>query len=975
LARQALLPELRAQGQPPKITLVSPTNSASRSAPAAFVTEAQALSLESALPAIPTQGLAMWLDAGQGVEVADGFVRTWHDRWQSGNDVSQTDAGKQPRWVANALNGQPVVRFNGANSSLSATVHGRQLFGTDAGTIYVVQRQDGEQPLTTTFTWQAPNYANRVNLHLGYDLALMFDFGDCTKGGRVKGPQPAWWTNAYQVVEAYRNQGQGVIWAGGDPLVEGTFTDSLDNAQTGELVVGGLVSAALLGEVAEVLVYNRALSLEERAAVRNYLGNKYALRVKPHAPPTVAISSPAAGAVFRVGMDVRLAAEASDPEGLLVTVRFYAAAGGGGYELVGEVEAAPYEVSWSPAKAGTWTIKAEAVNDHEAKAESGVIAVTILPANQKPLVVLESPMADAIFRAGEAIPLEAQATDPDGQVVKLTFYDGTNVIKEIAQPPFTCAWSWVGAAAGLHQVMARAVDDWGEVSESAVVEVAVYAATEPIPVAGLKLWLDAAAGVETADGNAVQGWGDRRGGGQRVAQSEPARQPVLVTNVINGKPGVRFDGNDDTLVGAADGRRLFSTNAGTIYVVQRQAGVHSANTTLTWRAPSYDNWVNLHLSYKGLLIFDFGDAEPGGGGRLTMSQPRWVPDNFQVFEAYRSGAAGELWVSGELAGAGQFTNPLEIRMVGDLIIGGLAGATLQGDLAELLVYNRALGVEERAAVRDFLGGKYGIRVQPNMPPAATLTAPTPGAVTRVGRDTRLAADAQDPEGQVSSVRFLGALGGAAFSQIAEVFSSPFECIWKPASMGDWSLEAVAVDDRGATGQTAVVAVKVLAPNTPPTVALTSPADGAKYSVGDTIALEAQASDPDPDGQVVKVTFFAGTNLLHTLTAEPYAWIWTDVPVGAHDLSARAYDELGAAAASEVRRVWVVPGIRGLELLAGKGLVFTLYGEPNRGYTVEASEDLATWKLLRTLQSSDGISEFADPEAAGKPRRFYRIKAQ
>jgi len=975
LAGQALLPELQAQGQTPRLTHVSPTDSASPGAPARFVMVAPALKLEGAQPPIPTDGLGLWLDAGQGVEVADGYVQAWHDRWLYGNDVSQGDASKQPQWVTNALNGLPAVRFNGTNSSLSATVDGRSLFGTDAGTIYVVQRQDGEQPLSTTFTWQAPNYANRVNLHLGYDLALMFDFGDCTQGGRVMGPQPAWWTDEYQVVEAYRNQGQGVIWAGGDPLVEGTFTDSLDNAQTGELVVGGFVSAALLGEVAEIIVYNRALSEEERTAVRNYLGNKYALRVEPHKPPTVAISSPASGATFRVGMDVRLAAEARDPEGMSVTVNFYASVGGGAYELVSEVGAAPYAAVWRPAEAGAWTIKAVAVNDHGAKGESGVVSLTILRANQKPRVVLTSPTADQVFYTGEAIALEAQATDLDGQVMKLTFYDGTNVIAEIAQPPSACGWSWDGAGAGLHQLVARAEDDCGDVGESAVVDVAVYAATEPIPVAGLKLWLDAASEVETADGNAVQGWADWRGGGQRLAQSEPALQPVLVMNVINGEPVVRFDGNDDTLVGAAEGQRLFSTNAGTIYVVQRQAGGHRANTTFTWRAPSYDNWVNLHLSYNDSLIFDFGDAQPGGSGRLSVAQPRWVPDNFQVFEAYRSGTVGELWVSGDYAGAGQFTNNLEIRMVGDLIIGGVSGggATLQGDVAELLVYSRALSGEERAVVRGFLGGKYGIRVNPNVPPTATLIAPTPGTVARVGRETRLAAEAQDAEGQVSSVRFLGALGGGAFSQIAEVFSAPFECMWNPASMGDWSLKAVAVDDRGATGQTAVVVVTVLAADKPPVVAWVEPASDTNLFAPADVVLSVSASDPD--GTVTTIEFYAGTNLLQTLTAEPYSWTWTGVPAGVYDLSAKAYDNLGDAIASEVRQVRVAPSICGLELLASKGLVFTLYGEPGRSYTVDASEDLVSWELLRTVQSSNGISEFADPDAASKPRRFYRISAQ
>src|SRR3954468_7142344 len=68
---------------------------------------------------IPSEGLRMWLKADAGVSLTAGRVSAWLD--QSGNGViaSQTNSGNQPALISNAVNGRPVVRFDGVNSSLN----------------------------------------------------------------------------------------------------------------------------------------------------------------------------------------------------------------------------------------------------------------------------------------------------------------------------------------------------------------------------------------------------------------------------------------------------------------------------------------------------------------------------------------------------------------------------------------------------------------------------------------------------------------------------------------------------------------------------------------------------------------------------------------------------------------------------------------------------------------------------------------
>jgi glucose/arabinose dehydrogenase len=84
-----------------------------------------------------------------------------------------------------------------------------------------------------------------------------------------------------------------------------------------------------------------------------------------------------------------------------------------------------------------------------------------------------------------------------------------------------------------------------------------------------------------------------------------------------------------------------------------------------------------------------------------------------------------------------------------------------------------------------------------------------------------------------------------------------------------------------------------AANTGPVVALTgTPATG---TVGIVITLAATASDAD--GSVAKVEFFDGATKLGEDPTSPYAFGWTPSATGAHSITARATDNLGALTTS------------------------------------------------------------------------------
>jgi predicted phage tail protein len=85
------------------------------------------------------------------------------------------------------------------------------------------------------------------------------------------------------------------------------------------------------------------------------------------------------------------------------------------------------------------------------------------------------------------------------------------------------------------------------------------------------------------------------------------------------------------------------------------------------------------------------------------------------------------------------------------------------------------------------------------------------------------------------------------------------------------------------------------PNQPPSVTLTAPANGSSYTAPANMTLTASASDPE--GQLTKVEFYAGSTLLTTDTTSPYTFTWSSVPAGSYTLTAVAYDGAGAKTTS------------------------------------------------------------------------------
>jgi hypothetical protein len=191
-------------------------------------------------------------------------------------------------------------------------------------------------------------------------------------------------------------------------------------------------------------------------------------------PPTVSLTSPSNNATFTAPAEITISADAADPDGTISRVEFFADA-----VKLGEATTQPYRVTWSNAAAGSYMLSAKATDNDGLTANSGTVSISVVSPNSPPIVRITRPVNNSIFTAPANITIEASATDSDGVIAKVEFFEGTNKLGEASGSP--SSFSWNNAAAGTYALTARATDDDGATTTSDAVMVAVAAAPTPSP--------------------------------------------------------------------------------------------------------------------------------------------------------------------------------------------------------------------------------------------------------------------------------------------------------------------------------------------------------------------------------------------------------------------------------------------------------------------------------------------------------------
>lgn len=180
------------------------------------------------------------------------------------------------------------------------------------------------------------------------------------------------------------------------------------------------------------------------------------------AVPTVTVAAPSG----TLGSSLLVQASVSDSDGIIREVEFL---------VNGLVEqtltTAPYSYNLPLASTGTYLLQVRAT-DNLGNVGMSNVEQFIVTQGTPPVVSITSPVNGATIPAGQPVIVTANASDTDGSVVSVTFFqNGTQIGEPDTQAPYSATFT--PGSPGQYTLVAVALDNSGNLAESAPVIVTV----------------------------------------------------------------------------------------------------------------------------------------------------------------------------------------------------------------------------------------------------------------------------------------------------------------------------------------------------------------------------------------------------------------------------------------------------------------------------------------------------------------------
>jgi hypothetical protein len=231
----------------------------------------------------------------------------------------------------------------------------------------------------------------------------------------------------------------------------------------------------------------------------------------------------------------------------------------------------------------------------------------------------------------------------------------------------------------------------------------------PLSVPDLGLWLKADAGV-TLVGGAVDVWADQSGNGRDFTAPAAGNRPAY-SGTLNGLPVLTFDGSTDYLAGNAASLNIATSVTGItmIAVAKYATGVMQRSIAIS-------------------------DTSTGARCLIGVSTTQWQVAGRRLTEAATTISGGTVnnnyvihsgVIRYSVATAGVFINSVSqadaaFSTAGNsaatdsasvyIGLGSNLASFMSGDIAEVIIYQRAISVEERNSVERYLSQKWGITI-------------------------------------------------------------------------------------------------------------------------------------------------------------------------------------------------------------------------------------------------------------------------
>ena len=247
-------------------------------APSGYSPEATAATPASGTP-LPLADLGLWLKSDSGTRARGGSLDFWQDQSGRGHSVVQPAAAAQPQLISDGLGSRPTLRFDGAAQYLDVPAFMSARTQAEA---FVVLRVATARLTTDGSVWglgQSPDHGARYPTSQGQ---LQDDFAS-TATYFLESVSTL--LDQFHLYNVASQQDCWMAWINGALAAEraGNTYAAPDNPTLGASLQG--TPSYFGGDIAEVMIFDRVLTTEERDSVGGYLSQRYGLASSTPAAP------------------------------------------------------------------------------------------------------------------------------------------------------------------------------------------------------------------------------------------------------------------------------------------------------------------------------------------------------------------------------------------------------------------------------------------------------------------------------------------------------------------------------------------------------------------------------------------------------------------------------------------------------------------------------------------------------------------
>ncbi len=583
--------------------------------------------------------------------------------------------------------------------------------------------------------------------------------------------------------------------------------------------------------------------------------------------PTISITAPSHNTLYpSVPAAVNLTANAADADGTINKVEFYQ-----GTTLLGTDYSSPYSFNWTGVAAGTYQLSAKAYDNLGASAAS--FSNTIIVGNQNPTVAIVSPGDGDTFDSPASITIYATASDPDGTISKVEFYNGATLLGTAFSSPYN--YNWTIVPIGSYKLTAKAYDNSGNVSTSSSTTVNVLSCStlSGTPFGTSPPWGPGREYDKVFDGN-IETFFDSLSGSPNYTGLDFGK----VKNI----KAIRFyprDGYVDRMIGGKfQGSNVadFSSGIVDMYTI-------TSLPSLGWNEVTVPNGANFRYvryytpanGYCNVNEIEFCGIDnvfpvvnitsPSNGASYNDTQTINIVASASDTDGSISRV--EFYRGGQLLGT-SITSPYTY-------------AWTNAAAGTYVITAKAYDNNNAATTSS------AITVVVNASPSVNITSPLNNSVYTAPASITFNATAADPDGTINKVEFYKGVQLLGISS-----TSPYNYTWTNAAAGSYVITAKAYDNNNAVTTSSAITVVV---NASPSVSITAPLNYSVFTAPASITFNATAADTD--GTISKVEFYKGGLLLGTSSTSPYSYTWTNAAAGSYVITAKAYDNNNAVTTS------------------------------------------------------------------------------